>query len=328
MRDSSAKWQDILGNGFASARELLDFLQVETSANLELAEKIFSSKIPRRFANLMQKGDPEDPLLLQVLASIQELEVSDASFIEDPLLEKDYNKVKGLIHKYAGRVLLTVTGVCAINCRYCFRRYFPYQENNPGRAGWHQALDYIKNDDSITEVIFSGGDPLLASDATLEYLFAHLARISHVETIRIHTRIPVVLPERITQGLLSLLQESRFKIVMVIHSNHPHEISKDVQDICLKLYNYGVTLLNQSVLLRKINDNSDVLKRLSVELFKCRVMPYYLHLLDKTKGTQHFDVPLSDALVIFRELQTMLPGYLVPRLAQEQHGRKNKILIQ
>jgi len=325
MRDSIPGWQKILAQGFSSASELLAFLQLPPLSS-SLAEKHFKTRVPRGFAALMQPGDRYDPLLLQVLAVDDELEDRDG-FITDPLQEKAANPVKGLIHKYHGRVLLTLTGVCAINCRYCFRRHFPYGDNNPGRQGWQSALDYIANDSSIHEVILSGGDPLLAKDNVLDDLFAQLARISHLRTLRIHSRIPVVLPERIDQRLLDILTTTGLQKVMVLHSNHSQELDQRVADACSALRNAGCHLLNQSVLLAGVNDNAQVLATLSHKLLALGVLPYYLHLLDKVQGAAHFDVPIDKALNIYTELQRLLPGYLVPRLAREEAGEENKRLV-
>jgi L-lysine 2,3-aminomutase len=325
MRDSPETWQDILVNGFSSAEKLLNFLDLSSEAYSFSAEKEFITRVPLGFAKRMETGNRRDPLLLQVLAIQAEME-SFPDFVKDPVSESSFNHIPGLIHKYHGRVLLTVTGSCAINCRFCFRRHFPYQDNNPGRAGWRRALEYIESNSSINEVILSGGDPLLASDSLLSSLFNSLEKIPHVETIRIHSRIPIVLPERICEGLLSILKASRCQIVVVLHSNHPNEIDCNVGLAVAKLQAVGCYLLNQSVLLRGVNDNPDVLQRLSKALFSCKVLPYYLHLLDKVQGARHFDVPFEEALDIFKILQSKLPGYLVPRLVREEPGRQNKTL--
>ncbi|KTC64889.1 lysine 2,3-aminomutase (plasmid) [Legionella adelaidensis] len=325
MRDSNLSWQKILGDGFNSSSELLQFLNLPIN-NLLAVEKVFKTRVPRRFASLMEQGNPNDPLLLQVLAQEKELEKNPA-YVRDPLGESSVNQVPGLLHKYKGRVLLTITNVCAVNCRYCFRRHFPYQSNNPGKNGWPSAIDYIRKDDSIEEVIFSGGDPLLASDAILAYLFEQIITIKHVKTIRFHTRIPIVLPERITSSFLQLLKKLPLKKVMVIHSNHANELDTYVEESCLALKNVGCHLLNQSVLLRGVNDSAHVLAKLSKRLFDCQVLPYYLHLLDKVDGAGHFDLPKEEAKMIYEELQTLLPGYLVPRLACEEAGKSHKTLI-
>ena len=326
MPYSKQNWQQILAQGFSHASQLLAFLNLPAEAGSLLAEKQFKTRVPRHFAARMQVGNRYDPLLLQVLAVEDELNVNP-DFVEDPLNEEATNSIPGLIHKYHGRVLLTVTGACAINCRYCFRRHFPYQDNNPGRAGWQPVLDYIAQDKAIHEVILSGGDPLLANDAVLAPLFAQLAEIPHVTTLRIHSRIPVVLPERVDDAFIHLLSASRLKKVMVLHSNHPHELDEQVANACRKLRDVGCLMLNQSVLLAGVNDDAKTLAALSERLFDCGVLPYYLHLLDKVQGAAHFDVSLQDALSIFQQLQALLPGYLVPRLAREEAGEKHKTLI-
>ena len=327
MRDSIPCWQKILAQGFPSAAELLGFLDLPVAEGSLLAEKQFKTRVPRGFAARMQRGNRQDPLLLQVLAVEEELQTVDG-FTQDPLNEIAANPIQGLIHKYHGRVLLTVTGACAINCRYCFRRHFPYQDNNPGRAGWLPVVDYIANNPDIHEVILSGGDPLLAKDNVLAELFTLLETVPHLRTLRIHTRIPVVLPERINSDLIQRLETSRLQIVVVLHSNHPHELDTNVANACIALRHAGCHLLNQSVLLAGVNNNVDVLVALSERLFACGVLPYYLHVLDKVQGAAHFDVDLADALAIFQQLQARLPGYLVPRLAREEPGKKNKTLIQ
>ena len=326
MRDSIPCWQKKLAEGFSTAVELLEYLHLPASLAEGLAEKQFKTRVPRGFVDRMQPGNPTDPLLLQVLAVGKELKMTHG-FVDDPLVEAAVIPLSGLIHKYHGRVLLTVTGACAVNCRYCFRRHFPYQDNNPGRVGWKQALDYIANDPCIHEVILSGGDPLLAKDPILADLFTQLAAIPHLHTMRIHTRIPVVLPDRINKTLIELLAVNRLQKVVVLHCNHSHEIDAHVLEACVALRQVGCHVLNQSVLLAGVNDCPKILAELSERLFSCGVLPYYLHLLDKVQGAAHFDVPFHEAVDIFRQLQGMLPGYLVPRLAREEAGKKSKTLL-
>jgi EF-P beta-lysylation protein EpmB len=326
MRDSIPCWQKILAQGFATAAELLRFLHIPNEEGCDIAEKQFKTRVPRGFAERMQRGNRNDPLLLQVLATQKELQITPG-FTHDPLKEITVNPLQGLIHKYHGRVLLTLTGACAINCRYCFRRHFPYHDNNPGRAGWQSVIGYIDNDPSIHEVILSGGDPLLAKDVILMELIEALGDIPHLRSLRIHTRMPIVLPERIQHDLLQLLAASRLHKIVVLHTNHPQEINATVEKACLSLRAIGCHLLNQSVLLAGINDDAEVLTELSERLFACGVLPYYLHLLDKVQGTAHFDIPHAEALALFHQLQRRLPGYLVPRLAREEPGQKNKILF-
>lgn len=318
-------WQKILAQGFQSSRALLQYLELPEEFASEDAEILFKTRVPRRFAERMQKKDPHDPLLLQVLALNNEHH-DPKGFTADPLQEKN-NSVPGMLHKYKNRVLLTLTGVCAINCRYCFRRHFPYNENNPGRAGWSKAISYIEQDTQIEEVILSGGDPLMASNAVLLHLIEQLNNIPHLRTLRIHSRLPVVLPERFDDELLAILAQCRLQKVVVIHCNHKQEIDESMRAACARLRAINCTLLNQSVLLKKINDNAQTLAQLSNSLFACGVLPYYLHLLDKVSGAGHFDVSRSEATAIFRELQTLLPGYLVPRLACEEPGKPHKTLL-
>jgi len=326
MRESIPSWQKILAQGFTASSELLAFLNLPPSLSNPSAEKKFRTRVPRGFAARMQPGNRFDPLLLQVLAVDDELQTMDG-FVMDPLAEATANPMNGLIRKYHGRVLLTVTGACAVNCRYCFRRHFPYHENNPGREGWQPVIDHINHDSSIHEVILSGGDPLLATDPLLGALFAQLATIPHLRTLRIHTRFPVVLPERITDDFIHLLSTTPLKTVMVLHSNHAQELDDQVLQACLALRQAGCLLLNQSVLLAGINDNAKTLVELSERLFTCGVLPYYLHVLDKVSGAAHFDVSIKKASEIFQAMQTLLPGYLVPRLAREEPGKQHKTLI-
>jgi EF-P beta-lysylation protein EpmB len=316
-------WQKILSQGFTSATELLKFLELPVESANILAEQQFSSRIPLGFAQRMRKGNPFDPLLLQVLAVDQELDVV-AGYTTDPVHESQTNVMRGLIHKYHGRVLLTLTGACAINCRYCFRRHFPYQENNPGRNGWKEVADYIAKDSSISEVILSGGDPLLAADAVLSEVLQLIEAIPHVHTVRIHTRFPVVLPERINATLIELLKASRLHKVIVLHCNHAQELDQQVQTACIDLKEAGCHLLNQSVLLSGVNDNAQTLAELSQALFSFGVLPYYLHVMDKVRGAAHFDMAFTKTQQIYQELQTLLPGYLVPRLVREEPGKLSK----
>jgi EF-P beta-lysylation protein EpmB len=319
-------WQKILAQGFSSAKELLQFLQLPLELYSKQAEQSFATRIPLSFAKRMQAGNPQDPLLLQVLASPWE-EQQHSQYEKDPLQEKSSTRIPGLLHKYQGRVLLILTGSCAINCRFCFRRHFPYQDNNPGREGWQAAIDYIRADSSIREVILSGGDPLLATEALLTPLIEALDSIPHLQYLRFHSRIPVVLPERINEALLALLMRCSLKKIMVLHCNHPQEIDDTVQEACYALAESGCQLLNQSVLLQGVNDDPTTLAQLSQRLFDCKVLPYYLHLLDKVAGTAHFDLPLEKALAIYRALQAQLPGYLLPRLAREEPGKNSKTLL-
>jgi EF-P beta-lysylation protein EpmB len=274
----------------------------------------------------MQKGNPRDPLLLQVLATAAEL-LPAPGFSDDPLAERSFNPVPGVVHKYPGRLLLTLTGSCPINCRYCFRRHFPYALNNPGRLGWQKALEYIAATDSVHEVILSGGEPLMATDILLNDIINGLSAIPHIKTLRIHTRMPVVLPERIDDALLALLTATHLQRVVVLHTNHAHELSPAVEAACSRLAAAGCHLLSQSVLLKDINDDVDRLVALSHRLFACGVLPYYLHCLDPVQGAAHFDVDDATAYALFQAMQKRLPGYLVPRLVREKAGGASKIAV-
>lgn len=319
-------WQQELKQAFRSPIELLDFLGLKPDqAELRaLAGKDFPMLVPRPFAKKMRRGDRSDPLLLQVLPSPEELH-SPAGYSNDPLSEALKNPVPGLIHKYHGRVLLIAAPGCAVNCRYCFRRHFEYNTNSPSRSHWPQTLEYIAGDASISEVILSGGDPLLLSDSLLEEFIERISAISHVRRLRIHTRLPVVLPTRLTSQLAATLAQSRLQCVMVIHTNHANEVDADLADSLARFATSGATLLNQSVLLKGINDSSEALAKLSESLFAAGVMPYYLHLLDHINGASHFEVPQSQALAIYEELLGKCSGYLVPRLVRECPNTASKI---
>ncbi len=321
-------WQTLLSQTLESPEALIRYLQLPDSL-LEGADRAsleFAMRIPKPWLDRIEKGNPDDPLLRQVLPLSEELN-DVPGFIRDPLDEINSNPVDGLIHKYNGRVLVILTSACAINCRYCFRRHFPYAENRLGPQQWQKVLDYIAADASITEVIFSGGDPLVASDARLQQLISDLEQIPHLTRLRIHSRLPVVLPQRITETLTGILKQTRFNVVTVIHSNHPQELDDGVAAAVQRLKQAGVTVLNQAVLLRGVNDHIDTLKLLSETLFDIGVLPYYLFTFDPVKGAAHFDLPDEEAKQLLGQLQDLLPGYLVPKLAREIPGRGAKTLL-
>src|SRR3990167_2089380 len=318
-------WQKILANGFSDVKDLLNYLELPDT--LAPTTKIpFKTRVPLDFAARMEKKNPLDPLLLQVL--MQQSEASALQgYTKDPLEEDKFTPIPGLIHKYQSRVLLTFGNTCAINCRYCFRRHFPYSKNNVTK-NLMPAIDYIRQNKSITEVILSGGDPMLAKDASFKILLINLAALDHITTLRLHSRIPVVLPERITKEWLELFKNSSFNKVMVIHTNHANELSLKVKSACALLKNAAnFHLLNQGVLLKGVNDNAESLAVLSEKLFSYGILPYYLHLLDKVAGAQHFAVAEDKAKKIYKALQKKLPGYLVPRLVKEEPFMLHKTLI-
>ncbi len=275
----------------------------------------------------MRPGDPRDPLLLQVLSSAREM-ADTAGYSRDPVGESGAtNPRRGIMHKYHGRVLLIVSGGCAVNCRYCFRRHFPYNENQNSRQQWHEALDYIRADSSIEEVILSGGDPLVATDEQLQQLVEQIGAIAHVQRLRIHSRLPVVIPARITEPLLDAITHARLQTIMVIHCNHAREIDESVAVALAALRRRDITLLNQAVLLAGINDSLEAQLALCQRLFATGTLPYYLHLLDKVQGAAHFDVPESKARLLLAELAARLPGYLVPKLVREIAGADSKVVV-
>jgi L-lysine 2,3-aminomutase len=290
------------------------------------AQQSFPLRVPRSFVRRMAKGDLNDPLLLQVLPQAQEV-LDQPGFSADPLAEGAANRAPGIIQKYRGRVLLLVSGACAIHCRYCFRRHFPYGDHRQSRNQWQAALESIAADTTINEVIYSGGDPLSAPDKQLAWFTDQISRIPHVKTLRIHTRLPIVIPARIDSHCLAWLRQERLKVVVVLHSNHPNEIDAEVGDAIGKMRDLGILLLNQAVLLKGINDQVEVLAALSEVLFAQGVLPYYLHLLDKVAGAHHFELPEPRALALHSELKGRLPGYLVPKLAKEVPGATAKVVL-
>ncbi|WP_437611894.1 EF-P beta-lysylation protein EpmB [Erwinia sp. V71] len=318
-------WLQQLADVITEPDELLRFLALDTDPEWlagRPARRLFALRVPRAFAARMKKGDANDPLLLQVMTAQQEF-VDAPGYSTDPLDEQS-SVVPGLLHKYNNRALLLVKGGCAVNCRYCFRRHFPYQDNQGNKRNWLTALDYIRQHPQLDEIIFSGGDPLMAKDYELEWLISQLEAIPHVKRLRIHSRLPVVIPARITEGLCQRLAQSRLQVLMVTHINHAQEIDDELRHGMKMLKRAGVTLLNQSVLLRGINDNAQVLAALSNALFDAGILPYYLHVLDKVQGAAHFFVPDDEARAIVRELLGMVSGYMVPKLAREIGGEPSK----
>lgn len=316
----SRTWQWILGNAITDINELVRVLGLPGPR----PRTDFPVLVPMPWLYRIEPGNPRDPLLLQVLPSSAELEASPG-FLLDPLMEAGSAPAAGLLHKYHGRVLVIVSGACAVNCRYCFRRHFPYQDFKPDTAEWREIANYVDHDSSITEVILSGGDPLVLSDRRLGWIVDTLSRIEHVDTLRIHTRMPVAIPQRVVEPMLDWIRSTRLHVVMVIHANHPREIDQSVADALAALSNAGVRLLNQSVLLRDVNDAAPVLIELSRRLFDVGVMPYYLHLLDPVQGAAHFDVPEAEARLLMHDVAAHLPGYLVPRLVREVPGEPYKL---
>lgn len=322
---SREEWLLQLADVITDPDELLQLLNIDASAELlagREARRLFALRVPRAFAARMEKGNPNDPLLRQVLTAQEEF-IAAPGFTTDPL-EEQHSVVPGLLHKYRNRALLLVKGGCAVNCRYCFRRHFPYADNQGNKRNWQAALDYIALHPELDEIIFSGGDPLMAKDHELDWLIGELEAIPHIKRLRIHSRLPVVIPARITDTLAARLARSSLQILLVNHINHAREIDDAFRAAMTQLRQAGVTLLNQSVLLRGVNDNAQTLADLSNALFDAGVMPYYLHVLDKVQGAAHFMVSDEDARKIMRELLTLVSGYMVPRLAREIGGEPSK----
>jgi L-lysine 2,3-aminomutase len=318
-------WQQQLSEAFTNIEDLCEYLELSPD-DLPIsiaASKQFAMRVPLSYAASMKKGNPNDPLLRQVLPIEDEL-VDYPGFNLDPVGDVKAAVQPGLLHKYQGRVLLINTGSCAINCRYCFRRNFPYNELQLSKQQESGAIEYIKSDPTINEVILSGGDPLLLSDARLGHLLEQLEAIDHIKRIRIHSRLPIVLPARVTDEFTNLLANCSKQLILVVHANHANEINERVISACKQLKDNGIILFNQSVLLKGVNNSATILCALSEQLFTNGIIPYYLHLLDKATGTGHFEVSECEAKLLIEQVQNTLPGYLVPKLVKEQAGYKAK----
>ena len=326
-QDLHTSWQKELANVITDPKKLLSMVNIPVEKYQQhfSARQLFPVRVPRPLINRIKKGDINDPILKQVMPLQAEFEQKEG-YLLDPLNEHD-TVAPGLLHKYKHRVLMMVKTGCAINCRYCFRRHFPYADNSPNKTRWQQALTYINKHHEINEVIFSGGDPLMANDEHLQWLVTQLAEIPHIKRLRIHTRLPIVIPQRMTEQLLTLLTETRLKSTLVFHINHANEIDTHVAKMLERIQNARIPLFNQSVLLQGVNDNATILAELSECLFDHGVQPYYLHWLDKVQGAAHFDVDEDKAKAIVRELMTILPGFLMPKFVKEIAGEANKTLI-
>lgn len=318
-------WQALLADAVRDPIELLKTLDIDPAhfPQLEGPQGQFPLRVPAPYLARIQRGNPADPLLLQVMPTAAE-SLQAPGYVSDPLQESRHSPAPGLIHKYHGRVLLVVTSACAVHCRYCFRRHFPYQEHQLSTREWQTSLDYIAERPDISEVILSGGDPLALNDKRLAALIEQLQGISHLKRLRLHTRLPVVLPQRVTPELVEMLGSCRLATTVVVHSNHPQELDNEVGRAFAALRQAQVTLLNQAVLLKGINDSASCQAELSEALFFYGALPYYLHLLDPVAGASHFDINELQAIEIHKEMLAKLPGYLVPRLVREIPGEPNK----
>ncbi|TWT75208.1 EF-P beta-lysylation protein EpmB [Allorhodopirellula solitaria] len=327
------RWLDSMRRAIRSAAELRHVLGLESpgpengaSGENPSGREVdydFPVFVPREFAARMQPGDDSDPLLLQVMPSSAE-GVEVAGFDADPVGDREANVAPGVLHKYAARALIITTGACGVHCRYCFRRAFPYHEAGSRSQAYAPSLDYLRQRDDIDEVIFSGGDPLTMTDSTLETLIGEIEAIEHVKRLRIHSRMPIVIPSRVNSFLVERLRHSRLSAWMVVHSNHAAEIDAETSSALQRMVDAGIPVLNQSVLLRGINDSVAALEALSRSLIDCRVIPYYLHQLDRVAGAAHFEVPQERGLELIAQLESRLPGFAVPRYVREIAGEKSK----
>ncbi len=320
------EWRRHLSEAVSDVDELLKLLELDdcVSSETPVAMRRFPLRVPRGFAARMRRGDLNDPLLLQVLPVAAE-DSPAPGFTADPVGELVQPPTDGVLHKYRGRALVVATGACAVHCRYCFRRHFPYGDHGGTMESWKAAMDRIAGDPEISEVILSGGDPLTLPDARVAEIAGAVSRVSHVRRLRIHTRLPIVLPQRVDEDLVGWLSRLDLPTVVVVHTNHAQEIDADVQRALAALHATGVTLLNQSVLLAGVNDNEDALVDLSESLFDAGVLPYYLHMLDPVEGAAHFEVSEKEARRLHRLMTARLPGYLVPKLVREIPGAPAKV---
>lgn len=319
-------WQQALQQCVTSLDELAKLIPAAAEHISTQAQNAFPFKASRRYLAKIDPHDARDPLLLQILPQAIEMQ-KNSRFSAAPLEEHHYNPLPGLIHKYASRVLITLVGSCAINCRFCFRRHFPYEDNRPGKAGLEAIYNYIRAHVQVNEVILSGGDPLLANDLLLQSLTQALSEIPHVKRIRIHTRLITTVPERITPELISALTHTRLKSIIITHCNHPRELDSDIAAACNTLVQNKITVLNQSVFLAGVNDDAQTLVALSEALFASHILPYYVHSLDPVAGSAHFDVPLEKQRALYTIMQEQLPGFLVPKWVKEVPGEKHKIMV-
>ena len=324
---STATWQQILAQSTITLKQLTARLDLPSSwaQTHGLVDPRFPLRAPEPFIARMQKSDPADPLLLQVLPQRFEL-AQQPGYSFDPLLEQRYSPVPGLIHKYHKRALLTLTGACAIHCRYCFRQHFPYHDNQALTEHWDDIIQYLTTHTHINEVILSGGDPLILKDQLLQKVIDKLTCLPHITRLRIHTRLPIVIPQRITLSLTKCLSEAPIPVILVIHSNHSNELNSSVAHALEQLKHPNITLLNQSVLLKGVNDHVDTLVTLSERLFAMGVLPYYLHTLDKVAGAAHFDLSLQHAKSLHAKMAGQLPGFLLPRLVSDIPNKSAKTL--
>lgn len=319
-------WKHALSTAFRSVDELLKYCNVDKQVPPLRVVTRFPFRVTRYYASLIEKGNAMDPLLLQVLPDVQENE-NVRGYTTDAVGDQQAMVVPGLIHKYHGRALLTVTSACAIHCRYCFRQHYPYSDNITDTSCGGKVMQYLSEHTEISEIILSGGDPLMLGDEKLELLINNLNHLPHIRLLRIHTRLLSVLPERMNASLMSVLKQFQGHVVFVTHINHANEISEKNAAVFHWLSQSGYRIFNQSVLLARINNSVETLSRLSHRLFENNITPYYLHRLDKVQGAAHFDVSRSESCRLYSRLRNRLPGYLLPRMVEEIAGQRAKTTV-
>jgi EF-P beta-lysylation protein EpmB len=321
-------WQTELGLSVSDPAELCRLLRLpgELAESAKTACGRFPLWVSRPFLSRIRPGDAGDPLLLQVLP--RKAETADVpGFGCDPLGESFSMQEKGLLWKYRGRILVVATGTCAAHCRFCFRRHFPYFGGGSDGVDWERIAAFAKKEPDIHEVILSGGDPLTLADGEISEIFARLEAAAHVRRVRIHTRMPIMIPQRVTDELAFVLRNTRLTVGVVVHANHPAEIDRFVADGFARLIDAGVPVLAQGVLLRRVNDRVETLAALYERLVDLRVTPYYLHHLDPVAGAAHFEVPIAEGVELIRRLRALLPGYAVPRYVRETRGGDCKEIL-
>lgn len=317
-----ADWRAVLAGAVRDPIELCRLLGLPASLVAEEAAREFPLFVPRTYLGRIRPGDPHDPLLAQILPQKEEL-TEVAQFVPDPVGEAAATCAAGLLRKYDRRLLIVASADCGVHCRFCFRRHFPYRETL-AQLDWQQTIRRIADDVSVEEVILSGGDPLIHQDSHLSRIAEQLAEIPHLRRLRIHSRMPIVIPQRVTKQLTAWFRGTRLTTILVVHVNHPAEIDPSVAAALGRLVDAGVPLLSQTVLLRGVNDDPAVMADLCSRLVDLRVMPYYLHQLDRVAGAAHFEVPQSEGIALIGQLRARLPGYAVPRYVRDTPGAASK----
>ena len=323
-------WQTAMNKAVRSASQLRRILGLDSDDDPPLdvqGERSFPTFVPWEFIRRIRPADPDDPLLRQVLPAAEE-DVAEDGFSTDPVGDLHSLVAGGLLHKYHGRALVITSGACGVHCRYCFRREFPYSTAGSRSENWRPSIEYLRDHDDVEEVLLSGGDPLTVTDEKLDRLLQAIETIPHVRRLRIHTRMPIVIPQRITSALVSRLRSSRLAVWLVVHANHPNELDRCVLDRLGMLIDAGIPVLNQSVLLRGVNDDAETLIELCRKLVDHRISPYYLHQLDRVRGASHFEVPIAEGRQLMKQLHASLPGYAVPTYVVEEAGKESKTPLE